>query len=156
VQLLSWLLNVLVFLAAHSKLLEPSNWLCTWNIQNFSSQLGYCRKIFRIPAHILVVLGYWAPVKFYLWCVQVDMLCYLDIVHWNKGFWYLMITSLATCTPLHVPFVLHKIFLIGCYNENLENFVIQWIKTNSELDIFLLLKWVKEILGTHIFWVCKI
>ena len=32
----------------------------------FSSQLGYYLKIFRDPGQILVVLGYWAPIKFYL------------------------------------------------------------------------------------------
>ena len=45
----------------------PTNWtwLCTWNIQNFGSQLGVCLEVLSFPGQTLVVLEYWAHVKFY-------------------------------------------------------------------------------------------
>jgi urease gamma subunit len=39
----------ITILVAQQKLLGTSNWFCIWNIQNYSSQLGYYLKSFRGP-----------------------------------------------------------------------------------------------------------
>lgn len=52
-------------------------------IQNLSSQLGYCLKIFRGSDKILMVSAYWVPVKIYPWIwftIAVNILFSIQVV----------------------------------------------------------------------------
>jgi len=76
----------ITILVTQQKLLKPSNWLCTWNIQYFSSQMGYFLKIFRSPGQIFMILCYRVPVKFYHYFFFLFTVLYSVCVHYNFYF----------------------------------------------------------------------
>ena len=58
------LLKTIIFVT-QQYFLRPRNLHCSWNIQNFSSQLDCCLQNFTGPGQIVFVLGYMASMKFY-------------------------------------------------------------------------------------------
>jgi hypothetical protein len=90
-------------------------WHSTWNIQNFSSQFGYCLKIFRGPCQMFVVLLLFILYHhnaFFFKSPQFTFQCEYDVIHGFNSF----TSNILWCLYFSFLLFLHfRLFVFSFY-----------------------------------------